>query len=183
MGGRPMLTVETAGAMNIEQAGKEYSRRIVFSVANAYSRLVIVKSIDVEVLRVFPLAWGSAEGKMGRYERIVALSPDGPSRHKVWEDHKYGVGEADRFVLDLTTTKWGFAYYVRIVVSWYDTENRTVRETRTPVIMARFPLNHNDPSRAPIMLISSENLHRKAGSTGSFGGILRVRPSCLPVFL
>jgi hypothetical protein len=136
------LSIEEAGIMTIENLDAGYVRRFVFSIANVHQRLGIVKRIFISVLDVRTCDWGGSEGSMGRFRAVIQIDPRKIGEYVVATDHKYAQGEADRFVVDLLTTEWGFVYFLRVGVLWYDSVEKLDRTAQSKVLVARYPKNH-----------------------------------------
>lgn len=122
-----------------------------FTLANPLSGLAIIDSIEVEVLEVVEDPWQSTEAVLDKYNYKVPLDPTFTGLKKFAGDFKYAPGEADR-ISALLTSKDGYDYLVRFIVTWNDTLKIAKNKTTSEIQVARFPSmqnpkNFNDPRK------------------------------------
>ena len=137
------------GTMNMyEGPGGAYDRRFRFSVTNASSRCdAIVTDTFVEVLEAIGNPTGPREGVVVPYGFIVKVGPkDAGKLLWITKNHtEYAPHQSHEYLVDIRPKKWGYTYALRLAVRWYDVLSNHGDTSRSWVVLAPFPKNH-DPS-------------------------------------
>jgi hypothetical protein len=134
-----LLRMEKSGEMN---AAPDYSSQgalFEFTLSNATHGLAIIDDIAVEVLDVMEDKWPVYGATVSTYKYRAVLKPETRGLVSVAKGFKYSAGETDRFSLNVSSSKDGFDYFVRIVMKWYDGVTKETRETHSDVMVARLP--------------------------------------------
>ena len=140
----PMLPKDTTLRLRTENPGSQTIDGSVhqFTLSNPQSGLAIIESIDIEVLDVLEDKWATTQALIETYKFRVGLDPAFRGRRKIVNGFKYAPGEVDRFEI-LMTSKGGFDYIFRFVVTWHDSLAQANRTTFSDLQIARFPSSEN----------------------------------------
>ena len=129
---------------------EEIGKLFVFSLSNPSNRLAIIKSIYLDVLEVVKDKVAGPEGQAQKYEYELRLDPHDRGEKIIATDFKYGPGEVDKFYIDIKTSKYGYDYFFRFVVDWYNSEDGIKRKLTSKILFADFSNYRRDLSVAEV---------------------------------
>lgn len=109
-----------------------------FTLSNPLSGLAFIESVEVDVLKVVEDKWATTQALVEPFKRTVNLDPTGIGRKEFARDFKYSPGEVDKFSV-LFTSKGGFDYFLRFVITWNDHLTQTKKTICSDVQLACFP--------------------------------------------
>lgn len=115
-----------------------------FALSNPLAGLAVIESIEVEIIDVVEDKWATTQALFDTFKYKVELDPTFRGRKKFAEGFKYAPGEVDRLSV-LFTSKGGFDYFLRFIVTWHDTLANQKKSTISDIQIARFPSVENTP--------------------------------------
>ena len=129
---------------------EEVGKLFVFSLSNPSNRLAIIESIYLDVLDVVKDKVAGPEGQAQKYEYELRLDPHDRGEKIIAKDFKYKPGEVDKFYVDIKTSKYGYDYFLRFAVDWYDSEDGLKRKLTSKILFADFSNYRRDLSVAEV---------------------------------